>query len=116
MYEHEPCFLFVLGFVQQETSTSYRMMCNVAFVVFWGTLLRPTAGAVLVVPIRKSTTVQHVPWLCARRKDEQLLRAPSVGRHNCSSTQVDEGRAEIFSRYKCKARTAVERGGNEPTV
>ena len=33
-----------------------------------------------------------------KQKKDQLLRAPSVGKHN--STRVDEGRAEIFSRKK----------------
>ena len=31
-----------------------------------------------------------------KKQKDQLLRAPSVGKHN--STRVDEGRAEIFSR------------------
>ena len=32
------------------------------------------------------------------------------------STRVDEGRAAIFSRKKCKARTVVGRGGDEPVM
>ena len=32
----------------------------------------------------------------AKKKKDQLLRAPSVGKHN--ATRVDEGRAEISSR------------------
>ena len=40
------------------------MICNAFLVVFWGTLLRPTAGAVVLT--RKCTTLQNVPWLlCA---------------------------------------------------
>ena len=37
------------------------MICNVVFVVFWGTLLRPTAGALVL--IRKCTTLQSVPQM-----------------------------------------------------
>ena len=37
------------------------MICNVFFVVLWGTLLRPTAEA--VVSIRKPPTRQNVPCL-----------------------------------------------------
>ena len=43
------------------------MICSI-FVVFGGTLLRPTAGAVVLVP--KSTTLQNVPWLCATTQEE----------------------------------------------
>ena len=45
-------FLFFrfFGFVQQEkTSIWYHMICGVVFVVFWGTLLRLTAGAVVLI-------------------------------------------------------------------
>ena len=49
--------------MQQETRIWYQMICNVVFVVLGGTVLRPTAGA--AVSIRKSTTLQNIPWLCA---------------------------------------------------
>ena len=41
--------------------SKYHMLCNVGFVVFSGTLPRPTAGAVVLIP--KSITLQNVPWL-----------------------------------------------------
>ena len=45
------------------------MICNVVFVVFGGALvLKPTAGAVVL--IRKFTTLQNVPWLCASIQEE----------------------------------------------
>ena len=44
----------------------YRMIWNVVFVVFWGTLLRPIVGAVVSIP--NSTALQNVPWLCASRE------------------------------------------------
>ena len=44
------------------------MIRNVVFVVFWGTLLRPTAGAVVL--ILECTTLLNVPWLCARIQEE----------------------------------------------
>ena len=46
----------------------YYMIRNVVFVVFWGTLLRPTAGAVVLIP--KCTTLPNVPWLCASIQEE----------------------------------------------
>ena len=49
------------------------------------------------------------------RKMDQLLRAPSVGKH--SSARVDEEeRAEISSRSNRKARTVVGRGAEEPAM
>ena len=50
----------------------------------------------------------------AKKKKDQLLRAPSVGKHH--STRFDEGRAEIFSGKKCKARTVVGKGGDAPAM
>ena len=44
--------------VRNKPTVGYHMICNVVFVVFWGTQLRPTAGA--VVSIRKSTTLRNV--------------------------------------------------------
>ena len=41
----------------------YHMIRIVVFVVLGGTLLRLTAGAVVLIP--KCTTLQNVPWLCA---------------------------------------------------
>ena len=41
------------------------MFVRVVFVVFWGTLLRPTAGAVVLI----LTTLQNVPWLCASKQE-----------------------------------------------
>ena len=46
----------------------YHKIRNVVFFVFWGTLLRPTAGAVVLIP--KCTTLQSVPWLCASIPEE----------------------------------------------
>ena len=64
-------FFRFFGFVRQETSLWYHILHLVLlwsvvynlvfFIVFGGTLLRPTAGA--VVSIRKSTTLQNIPWL-----------------------------------------------------
>ena len=60
MYEYESCFFFLPGFVQpRNKSMWYHMIRNVIFVVFWGTLLRPTAGAVVLLP--KCPTLQNVP-------------------------------------------------------
>ena len=62
-------FLFLFsGSCSQETSMWYHMIREVVFVVFWGTLLRPTAGAVVLIP--KCTTLQSVPWLCASIQEE----------------------------------------------
>ena len=47
----------------------YHVIRNVVFVVFGGTLLRPTAGAVVVF-IPKCTTLRNVPWLCASIQEE----------------------------------------------
>ena len=52
--------------IRAATNISYRVMHNVVFFVFWRTLLRPTAGA--VVSIRLPTTLQNVPWLCIQEK------------------------------------------------
>ena len=38
--------------------------------------------------------------LCAKIKKDQLLRAPSVGKHN--STRVDEGRKEELKYSRAK--------------
>ena len=53
----------------------------------------------------------------AKNKKDQLLRAPSVGRHN--STGSRRGKKELKSSRdkKCKARTAVVgRGEEEPAM
>ena len=65
--------------MQQETSMWYHMIRDVVFVVFGGTLLRPTAGAVVL--IQKCTTLQNVPWLCASVQEESYaisLRSSTV--------------------------------------
>ena len=81
--------------MQKETSLWYHMICNVVLVVFWGTLLRPTAGD--VVFIRRSTIVQNVLWLCASIQEEScvILSWSStasehglVGRRNCPMTEA----------------------------
>ena len=53
--------------------------------------------------------------LFARKKKDQLLRAPSVGNHN--SMRVDEGRksGNLLAK-KCKARTVVGKGDEEPAM
>ena len=61
-------FLFFFGFVQKETSMWHHMIRNLLFVVSWTILLRLTAGALVL--LRKSTTLQNVPWLCARIQEE----------------------------------------------
>ena len=61
-------YLFFFGFVQKETSMWHHMIRNLLFVVFWTILLRLTAGALVL--LRKSTTLQNVPWLCARIQEE----------------------------------------------
>ena len=61
-------FSVFFGFVQQETCIWYHTICTVVFVAFGGTLLRPIAGAVVLIP--KCTTLQNVPWLCARIQEE----------------------------------------------
>ena len=61
-----------------------------------------TSGSpqMLLVLVREfeSRRGEILKYICKKKKKKkgQLLRAPSVGKHN--STQVDEGRAEIFSR------------------
>ena len=72
-------FWFLLfGFVQQHTSIWYHMLCNIGFIRFWGALFRPTAGAVVLV--RKCTTPQSVPWLCASIQKEScvIVSGPST--------------------------------------
>ena len=61
-------FFVFSGSCSQKQGMWYHMIRNVGFVVFWGTLLRPTAGAVVL--IRKSTTLQNVTWLCASMQEE----------------------------------------------
>ena len=67
-YESWQFFNCFFGFVQRETSIWYQMICNVVFVVCWGTLLRLTAGA--AVSFRNPTTLQSIPWLCASIQEE----------------------------------------------
>ena len=85
LYEHPRvrvfffCFAFS-RFVQQETSMWYHMIRNVVFAVFGGTLLRPTAGAVVL--IRKSTTLQNVlGYVRAYRRSPARFRAGLPPRH-----------------------------------
>ena len=62
-YEYESwlfCFVFS-GSCSQETSMWYHMIRGVVFVVFWGTLLRPTAGAVGLIP---KCTPEHSLAMC----------------------------------------------------
>ena len=76
----------------------YHMIRDVGFVVFWGTLLRPTAGAVVL--IGKCTTHQDVSWLWHTggvlrdfivvihrdiRCEHSLL---IIGRRNCLMTEA----------------------------
>ena len=62
-------FFCIFGFKHsQQTSTCYHMIRNVVYVSFWGTLLRPTAGAVLL--FQKCTTLQNDLWLCASIHEE----------------------------------------------
>ena len=62
-------FSLFFGFrAGNKQACGYHMISNVVFVVFWGTLLRPTAGAVVL--ILKCTTLQNVPWLCASIQEE----------------------------------------------
>ena len=60
------CLFRVRAAKKQKKSMWYHMIRNVVFVVFWGTLLRPTAGAVVL--ILKCTTL--LPWLCASIQEE----------------------------------------------
>ena len=60
-YESRGC-VFSGSCRKKQACMWYHMTRNVVFVVFWGTLLRRTAGAVVL--IRKATTLQNVPWLC----------------------------------------------------
>ena len=75
------------------------MIRNVVFVVFWGILLRPTAGAVVSFP--KCNTLQNVHWLCVVIHNESyaislcvaiyrdVCREHSlIGRRNCSMTEA----------------------------
>ena len=55
-------FVRFFGFVQQDTSIRYLIVCTVVLVVFWGTLLRQIVGA--VVPIPQSTTLHNVLFFC----------------------------------------------------
>ena len=89
---------FFSGSCSQETSMWYHMIRNVVFVVFWGTLLRPTAGAVVLIP--KSTTLQNIPWLCASIQEESCaislwsstatsaVNNSLIGRRNCLMTEA----------------------------
>ena len=61
-------FSVFFGFVQQETCVWYHTICTVVFVVLGGTILRLTAGAEVL--IRKSTTLQNIPWLSASVEGE----------------------------------------------
>ena len=54
-----------------KTSMWYHTIRNVVLVVFWGTPLRPTAGAVVLIP--KGTTLQNVPWLCASIEESYAI-------------------------------------------
>ena len=75
------------------------MIRNVVFVVFWGILLRPTAGAVVSFP--KCNTLQNVHWLCVVIHNESyaislcvaiyrdVCREHSlIGRRNCLMIEV----------------------------
>ena len=76
----------------------YMIIRNVVFVVFWGTLLRPTAGAVVLILI--CTTLQNVPWLYASIQEESyaislwsihrdIYREHSlIRRRNCLMTEA----------------------------
>ena len=62
--------VYFFGFVQPRNKHVmwYHIIHNVVLVVFWGNLLRPTAGAVVL--ILKCTTLLNVPWLCASIQEE----------------------------------------------
>ena len=69
-YEYESWYIFLFFRVRAARNKHVvpYMIRDVVFDVFSGTLLRPTAGAVVL--IRKSTTLQNVPWLCASIQEE----------------------------------------------
>ena len=60
--------IYFSGSCSQETSVWYHVIRDVVFVISWGTLLRPTAGAVVLM--LKSTPLRNVPWLCASIQEE----------------------------------------------
>ena len=69
------------------------VICNVVFVVFWGTLLRPTAGAVVL--IRKFTTAKRSLATCEHTggvlRDSSATSAANIayiGRRNCLVTEA----------------------------
>ena len=81
-------FLLFSGSCSQETSMWYHMIRNVVYVVLWGILLRPTAGAVVLIP--KCTT--H-PGGVLRDFIEVIHRDTYrehslIGRHNCLMTEA----------------------------
>ena len=89
---------FSFGLVQQEASTCYHMMHNLLFVVFCGTLLRPTAeGAVSIRlpphPAKRSLAVcEHTGGvlrdiIVVIRRDIYLEHS-LIGRRNCLMTEA----------------------------
>ena len=95
-------FVFFFGLVQQETSLWYHMIRNVVFIVYLGTILRPTAGAIVL--LRRSTTLQNVPWLCVSIQEEPCAFILAIhcdichehgliGRRNCLVTEALNSRS-----------------------
>ena len=56
----------------------------------------PRMLLLVVLVLKLESRRGELESVCKKEEKDQLLRAPSVGRHN--STRVGEGRAEIFSR------------------
>ena len=93
-------FFLFFGFVQHETSSMwYHMIRNAVFVVFWGTLLRPTAGAVVLTrkknhhPAKRSFAMcEHTGGVlsdCIAAIHRDIYREHSlIGRRNCLMTEA----------------------------
>ena len=63
------CFLFFrVRAAKKQACGAIWYIRDVVFVVSWGSLLRPTAGAAVLIP--KCTTLQNGHWLCASKQEE----------------------------------------------
>ena len=103
------------GFVQRDTSIWYHMTCKVvALVDCWGTLLRPTAGAVVL--IRKCVILQSVPCLCSCIQEESCAiswwsstATSAVESYRQCSFGLGHGRTHMSSDLRAVAPRCLSR-------
>ena len=94
-------FFVFSGSCSQQTSTWYHMIRNVlmVFVVFWGTLLRPTAGAVVRIGPKMHHPAKCSVAMCDHTRGvlrdfivvihRDICREHSlIGRRNCLMTEA----------------------------